>query len=131
MTVLLLTISWRGFNAKGATAAMVGGLTVALVVVLLGPDVLGEDGAIFPLSIPAIVSAPAGFLCAWLGARAGRGRASATGVPYEESVRRAFPGREEARFSRDADRAATAPARPGDQTPSAPGASTDRAAAGR
>ena len=130
MPVLLLTIYWRGFNRTGATAAMVGGLTVALVLVCLGPDVLGKDDAIFPLSIPAIVSVPAGCACAWLGALAGRGREAATGMPYDEFVRRAFPGRE-ARFSRGADRAATTPARPGDPTPSAPGASGGRAAAGR
>jgi hypothetical protein len=30
---------------------MIGGLTVSLVLVLLGPDVLGKDDAIFPLAI--------------------------------------------------------------------------------
>ena len=109
---------------------MIGGLTVALVLVLLGPYVLGEDDAIFPLSIPAIVSVPAGFLCAYLGSRAGRGREQATGMPYDEFVQRAFPARG-ARFTRGGDPAARAPARPGDPTPSSPGASGDRAWAAR
>ena len=52
---------------------MVGGLIVSLVLVLLGPDVLGKDDAIFPLSIPALVSVPAGFLLAYVG-HADRGR---------------------------------------------------------
>ena len=34
MPTLLLTIYWRGFNQVGAVSAMVGGLTVALVLVL-------------------------------------------------------------------------------------------------
>jgi SSS family solute:Na+ symporter/cation/acetate symporter len=130
MPVLLLTIYWRGFNRTGATAGMIGGLTVALVLVLLGPDVLGEDDAIFPLSIPAIVSVPAGFLCAFVGSLAGRGRVHATGMPYDEFVQRAFPARG-ARFTRDGDPAARAPARPGDPTPSSPGAGGNRAGAAR
>jgi cation/acetate symporter len=109
MPVLLLTIYWRRFNSTGATAGLIGGLTVALVLVLLGPDVLGKDDAIFPLSIPAIVSVPAGFLCAWLGTLAGRGRHGATGMPYDEFVRRAFPARA-ARFARGGgERAGPAP----------------------
>jgi Na+(H+)/acetate symporter ActP len=75
----------------GAGSAMVGGLCVALVLVFLGPDVLGKDDAIWPLAIPAIVSVPAGFLCAYVGTRIGRGRVGSTGMPYDEFERRAFP----------------------------------------
>ena len=91
MPTLLLTIYWRNFNQVGAVSAMVGGLTVALVLVLLGPDVMGKDDAIWPLAIPAIVSVPAGFLFAYLGTRLGRGRVGSTGMPYDEFERRAFP----------------------------------------
>jgi Na+(H+)/acetate symporter ActP len=91
MPTLLLTIYWRNFNQVGAISAMVGGLTVALVLVLLGPDVQGKDDAIWPLAIPAIVSVPAGFLFAYLGTRLGRGRVSSTGMPYDDFERRAFP----------------------------------------
>jgi hypothetical protein len=68
---------------------------MATTLVLLGPDVLGEDDAIFPLSVPAIVSVPAGFLCAYLGALAGRGRERATAMPYasSSSARSPRPGR--------------------------------------
>jgi SSS family solute:Na+ symporter/cation/acetate symporter len=90
MPTLLLTIYWRGFNQVGAVSAMVGGLSVALVLVFLGPDVLGKD-AIWPLAIPAIVSVPAGFLFAYVGSRIGRGRVGSTGIPYDEFERRAFP----------------------------------------
>ena len=90
MPTLLLTIYWRRFNQTGALFAMVGGLTVSLVLVLLGPDVLGKDDAVFPLAIPALVSVPAGFLLAYAGTMIGAGRAAATGMPYDEFERRAF-----------------------------------------
>jgi cation/acetate symporter len=92
MPVLLLTIYWRGFNRVGATAGLIGGLVVSVGLVLIGPDVMGADH-LFPLTIPALVSVPAGFLCAWLGSVAGRGRPAAAGVPYDELAARAFPGR--------------------------------------
>lgn len=92
MPVLLLTIYWRGFNRVGATAGLIGGLVVPVGPVLIGPDVLGA-GHLFPLSIPALVSVPAGFLCCWLGSLAGRNRQGARGVPYDELAARAFPGR--------------------------------------
>jgi SSS family solute:Na+ symporter/cation/acetate symporter len=102
-----MTIYWRGFNRTGALAGMIGGLTVALVLVAIGPDVLGKEDAIFPLSIPAIVSVPAGVLCAVVGARLGRAREE-TGMPYDEFERRAFPDDSEnsdaissPKFSRD------------------------------
>ena len=91
MPTLLLTIYWRGFNQVGAVSAMVGGLTVALVLVFLGPDVMGKDDAIWPLAIPALVSVPAGFLFAYVGTRLGRGRVGSTGMPYDEFEARAFP----------------------------------------
>ncbi|MGA6162053.1 solute symporter family protein [Amycolatopsis magusensis] len=92
MPVLLLTIYWRGFNRVGATCGLLGGLVVSVGLVLVGPDVLGE-AHLFPLSIPALVSVPAGFLAAWLGSLAGRGNAAASGLPYDELAARAFPGR--------------------------------------
>jgi SSS family solute:Na+ symporter/cation/acetate symporter len=90
MPTLLMTIYWRGFNRTGAIAGMVGGLIVSLGLVAIGPDVLGKDGAIWPLSIPAIVSVPAGALFAYVGAKLGAGRPE-TGMPYDEFERRAFP----------------------------------------
>ena len=81
---------------------MIGGLTVSLGLVFLGPDVLGKDAAIWPLAIPAIVSVPAGFLFAYLGTLLGAGRVSATGMPYDEFERRAFApdGEPSGRFTR-------------------------------
>ncbi|AXB42118.1 cation acetate symporter [Amycolatopsis albispora] len=95
MPVLLLTIYWRGFNRVGATCGLLGGLVVSVGLVLAGPDVMGADH-LFPLSIPALVSVPAGFLAAWLGSLAGRKNAAAQGTPYDELAARAFPGRRRA-----------------------------------
>ena len=96
MPTLLLTIYWRRFNQIGALFAMIGGLIVSLVLVLLGPDVLGKDDAIFPLAIPALVSVPAGFLLAYIGTLIGAGRVGSTGMPYDEFERRAFAPDEDA-----------------------------------
>jgi SSS family solute:Na+ symporter/cation/acetate symporter len=108
MPVIVLSIYWRGFNRTGATYGMVGGLVLSLVLVVLGPDVLGEDGAIWPLSIPAIVTIPAAFVMCWIGSLMGRNDPDAQGMPWEEFTARAFPSRgrtrEEPRFGRDASR---------------------------
>ena len=74
MPTLLLTIYWRRFNQVGALSAMIGGLIVSVGLVLLGPDVMGKDDAIWPLAIPAIVSVPASFLFAYVGTLIGAGR---------------------------------------------------------
>ena len=90
MPTLLLTIYWRRFNQVGALSAMIGGLIVSLGLVLLGPDVMGKDDAIWPLAIPAIVSVPASFLFAYVGTLIGAGRVGSTGMPYDEFEARAF-----------------------------------------
>ena len=115
MPVIVLAIYWRGFNRTGATVGMIGGLVLSLVLVVLGPDVLGEDDAIWPLSIPAIVTIPAAFLMCWIGSRIGRDDPEAQGMPWEEFTARAFPSRakraDEPRFERDV--AARTPQRTG------------------
>ncbi|MFC6886624.1 MULTISPECIES: cation acetate symporter [Actinomadura] len=88
--VLVLTIYWSGLNRYGAVAGLVGGLVSSVGLVLVGPDVLGDDH-LFPLSIPALLTVPFGFLCAWAASVATRGRAEAAGAPYRELARRAFP----------------------------------------
>ncbi|WP_131737139.1 solute symporter family protein [Actinomadura roseirufa] len=88
--VLVLTIYWRGLTRHGAAAGLAGGLVTSIGLVLVGPDVLG-DAHLFPLSIPALVSVPAGFLCAWAASLATRGRTHAEGIPYDELARKAFP----------------------------------------
>ena len=76
LPVIIYTIYWKDFNTAGAVTGMLAGLLTALVLVILSPNVIAPDGsamfvgeAIFPLTNPAIISIPAGFLGAYIGAR--------------------------------------------------------------
>ena len=79
LPALLMALFWPRFNTTGAVAGVLGGLTVALVLIILSPPVWpGPDsqGSPVALSNPAIISIPAGFLCCWLGTMLGRERAT-------------------------------------------------------
>lgn len=99
LPVLVLSIYWRGFNRVGAVWALVGGLGVSLGLVMISPNVLGPTGLItgvdplFPLTIPALVSVPAGFLLAYIGSRVGSSRPDAIGTDFAIIERRALIGR--------------------------------------
>lgn len=75
LPVIIFTIYWRRFNTAGAISGVATGLFTALVLVAISPSVLNpEPGAailtgtaIFPLTNPAIISIPAGFLGAFIG----------------------------------------------------------------
>ncbi len=67
---LLCALFWPRFNTMGAVAGVIGGLTVAVVLIVLSPQVWpGADGEGSPVSLtnPAIISVPAGFLFCVLG----------------------------------------------------------------
>ena len=80
---ILLTLYWRRFNTTGMIAGMLTGLIAAVVLIVLGPSVMGVDAPgvaarhliqrapLFPLDNPAIVSVPLGFLAAVIGTLAG------------------------------------------------------------
>jgi cation/acetate symporter len=73
---IILTLYWRKFNSSGTIAGIIVGLISSLVLIALGPAVMGVDAAtvtvrhliqapaIFPLDNPAIVSVPIGFAAA-------------------------------------------------------------------
>jgi cation/acetate symporter len=75
MPTILFTIYWKRFNTTGAIASMLTGLIVSLVLVMVSPNVMNPvEGAafftgnpLFPLTNPAIISIPAGFLAAIIG----------------------------------------------------------------
>jgi cation/acetate symporter len=75
LPVILYTVYWKRFNTTGALTGMLSGLISALVLVSLSPSVFSPvEGAalfvgepIFPLSNPALVSVPLGFLGGYLG----------------------------------------------------------------
>ncbi|WP_270577951.1 cation acetate symporter [Caldibacillus thermoamylovorans] len=75
LPVIVYTIFWKRFNTVGAISAMLSGLISALVLVSISPSVFSPtEGAaifvgnpIFPLTNPAIISVPLGFLGGYLG----------------------------------------------------------------
>lgn len=74
LPVIIYTIYWKRFNTTGALAAMVTGLLTALVLVALSPNIWSPEGtalltgtALFPLTNPAIISVPAGFIAGYVG----------------------------------------------------------------
>ncbi|MEV7027041.1 cation acetate symporter [Kitasatospora sp. NPDC093558] len=75
LPVLLYTLFWRRFTARGAVWSVYGGLVPAIVLVTFSPVVSGTKVALFPgvdfhwfpLENPGIISIPLGFLAGWIG----------------------------------------------------------------
>jgi cation/acetate symporter len=77
--VILLTIFWKRFNTAGAITGMLVGLISAVVLVIISPSVFTGPNPeppatpiitidpIFPLTSPALISVPLGFLGCYLG----------------------------------------------------------------
>lgn len=75
---ILLTLSWKRFNRAGTLYGMLVGLVSSLVLIAIGPAVMGVDApevavkhfiqrpALFPLENPGLVSVPLGLLAAIL-----------------------------------------------------------------
>ncbi|WP_030256904.1 MULTISPECIES: cation acetate symporter [Streptomyces] len=75
LPVLLYTLFWSRFTARGAVWSVYGGLVPAMVLVFFSPVVSGSKAALFPgvdfhwfpLENPGIISIPLGFLAGWIG----------------------------------------------------------------
>jgi cation/acetate symporter len=74
MPVLVLSLYWRRLNTTGAVAGILIGLGSCVLLVGIGPTVIGPQGIwfksatpLFPLDNPGIVSIPLGFAAAYLG----------------------------------------------------------------
>jgi cation/acetate symporter len=67
LPVILFSLFWKRFNTSGAVVGMLTGLISSLVLVLISPNVMEPENAIFPLSNPGIVSIPLGFIGAIIG----------------------------------------------------------------
>jgi len=65
--VIVLTLFWKRFNTAGAVVGMLTGLVSSVGLVLISPNVMSPETAIYPLNNPALVSVPLGFLGAYLG----------------------------------------------------------------
>ncbi|MGZ8744545.1 MAG: solute symporter family protein [Nocardioides sp.] len=76
LPAILYNMFWKGFNTRGATWSIYGGLISSVGLVILSPVMSGlptsmfpnSDFAIFPLNNPGIVSIPLGFLLGYIGA---------------------------------------------------------------
>ncbi|MEV7784423.1 transporter [Streptomyces sp. NPDC088106] len=73
--VLLYALYWPGFTARGALWCLWGATALTIAALALSPYVSGTPGSIFPgadfrvwdVTIPGLVTVPAGFLLGWLG----------------------------------------------------------------
>jgi cation/acetate symporter len=65
---LVLSIFWKGLTTAGAQASMLAGAVSTLLLIGLSPtiqvDILGNDGAWFPLRNPGLVTIPLAFAVA-------------------------------------------------------------------
>ncbi len=63
---LLLSVTWKKYTTAGAVASIVTGLSLAIGLIILGPDVwvkvFKNDKPVFPLENPALISIPAAFI---------------------------------------------------------------------
>ncbi|SRR5690349_1225643 len=98
LPVIVLSIFWRRFNTAGACWGLAAGLVGSIVLIFIGPSIMGVDGKhfinhapIFPLENPGILSVPIGFLGAWLGTMLG-GRDLAAEAKFTELEVRANTG---------------------------------------
>ncbi|WP_408646688.1 solute symporter family protein [Streptomyces carminius] len=98
LPVLLYSLFWRRFTPRGALWAVYGGLASVAVLTLFSPAVSGgpqallpeRDFVLFPLSNPAPVSVPLGFLAGWLGSWLSPGQVDGPG--YARAEIRALTG---------------------------------------
>jgi cation/acetate symporter len=97
LPTILFSLYWKRFTTSGAVTGILVGLFGSLLLVVIGPNVMGPKGLIFtgseplfPLENPGIVSIPLGFAAAWLGTMLSREPASEE--MYEELRVRALTG---------------------------------------
>src|SRR4051794_31562831 len=67
---LILALTWRRFNTRGALVGVTAGIIASVVMIVLSPPVWpGPDsqGSPSSLTFPGLVTIPIGFLACWLG----------------------------------------------------------------
>lgn len=81
LPVIVFSIYWKRFNTSGAVCGLLFGLLASIILILIGPSVMGIDAVtvvgparhaiqhapIFPLENPGLLSIPIGFAGAVLG----------------------------------------------------------------
>ncbi|MBX9850151.1 MAG: sodium/solute symporter [Cytophagaceae bacterium] len=62
---LILSILWKNFTTKGATASIITGTTLSILLIIISPtiwvDILKNENAIFGLKNPTLISLPSSF----------------------------------------------------------------------
>jgi cation/acetate symporter len=86
LPVIVLSLFWKRFNTTGAVVGLGSGLVASIGLILLSPS-FGNASAVFPLTNPALVSVPLGFVGAYVGTLFGRARADADAKFTELTVR--------------------------------------------
>ncbi|MGW8066382.1 sodium:solute symporter family transporter [Streptomyces ziwulingensis] len=82
--VLLYALYWPGFTARGALWCLWGATVLSVAALALSPYTSGTPESIFPdhdfrlwdVTIPGLLTVPAGFLLGWLGSVTGPRRAA-------------------------------------------------------
>ena len=79
LPVILLSIFWKRFTTEGAVWGLATGLISSLILIVIGPSIMGADAThlihrtpIFPLENPGILSIPLGFVGAFVGTMTSR-----------------------------------------------------------
>jgi cation/acetate symporter len=103
LPVIVLSLFWKRFTTRGAVCGLGTGLVASILLIIIGPSIMGVDapGAttvarlipsppIFPLENPGLVSIPLGFVGAILGTLLGREPGAA--AKYDELLVRASTG---------------------------------------
>jgi len=98
LPVIVFSLFWKRFNTMGAVLGLLFGLVGSIVLILIGPGMMGPEPAklfhrapIFPLENPGILSVPIGFIGAWLGTVLG-GREETAEYKFTELEVRANTG---------------------------------------
>lgn len=100
LPVIVLSIFWRRFNTYGAVGGLLTGLIASIVLIFIGPSIMGVDAVtattgrhliqhapFFPLENPGILSIPLGFAGALIGTMLGGREAMAEHKFTELQVR--------------------------------------------
>src|SRR5882724_6736702 len=103
LPVIVLSLFWKRFTTRGAVCGLGTGLVASILLIIIGPSIMGVDapGAtaaahliqsppIFPLENPGLLSIPLGFAGAILGTLLGREPAAE--AKYDELLVRASTG---------------------------------------
>jgi len=104
LPVIVLSLFWKRFTTRGAVCGLGTGLVASILLIIIGPSIMGVDGPgataiahhliqsppIFPLENPGILSIPLGFAGAIIGTLLGREPAAE--AKYDELLVRASTG---------------------------------------